>query len=878
MTRIKRSGGAICAVVVAVLLLAVGGQAVAVDVPVRWDGEAGTCYWTDSENWDPYTEGGPANIGALDFLVTIGCPGTYDPVCFDVFSPVEITDFFLCDNSRLLLEADTDLTVLRTADIAGILDGQGGDFTAVGNAVFTGGRTRLYASGGSVITICAPTYCSTGLWSDNGHSSVATYDWTLMQATGIGTLLDLSCVTNIDAGFNSSGNDNDLQRINAFEGGAIDLSGVESVLAPNDGNDRIEFNVENGGSIDLSSLVETQTLAKGYTQFAVTNAVLGLPSVAGFDCVQFLVDGEAIVEASGAPATYSSQCFWSDNGYSSVATYDWTLMQATGIGTLLDLSCVTNIDAGFNSSGNDNDLQKINAFEGGAIDLSGVESVLAPNDGNDRVEFNATGGAIDLSALQLISSAESGELYVDIACGGHVLMGDVSITDCATTMELDTASLLSLGGLQADSPVAITLNDASDRLEVAGSLLLGDTATITAQEGGTISIGGDFLYEHEDKANLNLDFARLECVGDWQQMEVGGVDYDLEWHLHGEHNFGYQQLTIGEPGHATRVELVDLYDNLQSGVADSLLLWGIEDVAGEGGLEGLRILSRSTLVINDLNVYARLDLNEDGVMEKTRIRELFPKGETVIRFNHNGNDGFIATEDFAYDYVHWSACMTGPDDGPYGPGCAVFDSDLDGDVDMADFAEFSIALADGVGGCFIETSTPSDGWIDARQPLDDVVNQNPAGWDSVEIKFHHGCDASVISADDFTISEVCEAGECDGVAPEIESFVGFDQTGTLTLDRPIDPKAWTVITYHGSDGDEVIRLGYLPADADASGTAAANDIIEVVEAVGDCAPLHQFDIDRSGSITAADITVLIDLLNGASPFESYWYKCLPPLP
>ena len=98
------------------------------------------------------------------------------------------------------------------------------------------------------------------------------------------------------------------------------------------------------------------------------------------------------------------------------------------------------------------------------------------------------------------------------------------------------------------------------------------------------------------------------------------------------------------------------------------------------------------------------------------------------------------------------------------------------------------------------------------------------------------------------------------------------------MTRPLDPATWTTVTYHRGSAEDVIRLGYLPGDADGNLSSNANDIVEVVEDVQHGGPLHQFDIDRSGNLTANDFTVLIDLLNGAEPLESYWYKQPPPLP
>jgi hypothetical protein len=44
------------------------------------------------------------------------------------------------------------------------------------------------------------------------------------------------------------------------------------------------------------------------------------------------------------------------------------------------------------------------------------------------------------------------------------------------------------------------------------------------------------------------------------------------------------------------------------------------------------------------------------------------------------------------DFVNWADCETGPNRGPYSPGCEVFDFESDGDVDLQDFAGFQRAF------------------------------------------------------------------------------------------------------------------------------------------------------------------------------------------
>ncbi|HNQ22845.1 MAG TPA: right-handed parallel beta-helix repeat-containing protein [Phycisphaerae bacterium] len=47
------------------------------------------------------------------------------------------------------------------------------------------------------------------------------------------------------------------------------------------------------------------------------------------------------------------------------------------------------------------------------------------------------------------------------------------------------------------------------------------------------------------------------------------------------------------------------------------------------------------------------------------------------------------------DYAAWTACMTGPEAGPYPLGCEAFDFDTDADVDLADFSAFEVVFAGG---------------------------------------------------------------------------------------------------------------------------------------------------------------------------------------
>jgi len=178
-------------------------------------------------------------------------------------------------------------------------------------------------------------------------------------------------------------------------------------------------------------------------------------------------------------------------------------------------------------------------------------------------------------------------------------------------------------------------------------------------------------------------------------------------------------------------------------------------------------------------------------------------------------------------------------------------------------------------------STPTDGSIDARVPVDPNTLQ-PQGWSSVQVSFDGA--ATSLTPGDFAVTEVCVPGACDEVPPAVASVVPAGNTATVVFNRPIDPKAWTALTLVGGDPTDRIRLGYLPADADGSRMSNANDIVQVINQInavfGGATPvLHQSDINRSGTVTVADMLTLINLLNGVSPYpEAYFNAQLPALP
>ncbi len=383
----------------ACLTLAIGGVLAICTTAhaVTWDNGAPSNNWTDANNWDPDTPGGPMNNGgSADVVIPDGFLVLYDKA-----GDSEVTGFSLGNNATLRLNTPgANLTVDETADLAGIIDAQGGNFTATDdpttNATFDGTRARIFANNGSVVDIDVLAYSSAGL----GFST------TIMSADGVGTELDLSSVVSINTGFNDSSSTTREHVITATNGGTINLSGLETVTAPARGEDRLRFRLSDSDStIDLAGL-KTISGAGGRSSFTLSGgATLSLPALETAQDVHFTLSGGAKLQANGIPPiAYSS----------SGIPFSATLMSADGIGTVLDLSSVASLDAGFNDSSSQTRIHTIAATNGGKIDLSGLETVSAPARSEDFLRFSLSdaGSTIDLSGLHTIDGGSRSQFLV----------------------------------------------------------------------------------------------------------------------------------------------------------------------------------------------------------------------------------------------------------------------------------------------------------------------------------------------------------------------------------------------------------------------------------------------------------------------------------
>ncbi len=164
---------------------------------------------------------------------------------------------------------------------------------------------------------------------------------------------------------------------------------------------------------------------------------------------------------------------------------------------------------------------------------------------------------------------------------------------------------------------------------------------------------------------------------------------------------------------------------------------------------------------------------------------------------------------------------------------------------------------------------PSDA-IDARRPIDPISGAQ-LGWSALEVTFAQNL--SCLTELDYVVRQTGEPG-----TPPFVTNVTLDPAdhASIVLNRTITPLSWTTITHEASA--VVVRLGFLPADVDANGTADPLDVSVLVESLtppGVDRPIASTDIDRSGLTAPADILETIDLLNGAGDYDAYNGATLP---
>ena len=450
---------------------------------IQWTNPAGG-FWDVAGNWDL------GRVPELTDDVVIDSTGAFTVT--HRTGSTEVHSLTLRNDLTLAVLTGSSIKAHNEAFLAGILNADGGDFTAIGPVVtFEGDRARVFASNGAHVILCAPDYSSAGL-KENA---------TVFSATGIGTLLDLSFLTALHTGYTDQNSTLATSHtISVTNGGRLNLGSVVNVTAPVLNDDSVRFVVDGAtSSLDLSSLTTIDPTG-GYTQFSLTNgATVDLPAIQTLGDVALNLASGSHLTANGAqPVTYSTTGL--DNAVG---------IQATGAGTVLDLSAVTSVAV--STTGNPNGIL-VTALDGGEIDLSGSTSITVPETGINgfiRITADGVGSLVSLDDLTLF--ADTGPLtpsQLEVKNGGMIHMPNLPVLDGINV------TIGPLGSMQTTQLTTIT----NATVSVNGGTVL--FPNVTTLDGTSVFVSG----------GVTLAFPALISVtqtapGDrtWQASGAGSV-------------------------------------------------------------------------------------------------------------------------------------------------------------------------------------------------------------------------------------------------------------------------------------------------------------------------------------------------------------------
>ncbi len=502
------------------------------------------------------------------------------------------------------------------------------------------GSRLLVAAGASFSGVTATTY--TGTFSNAQ---------TILEADGVGSTLDLSSLTSIQADENTSFED--VLTIRAANSGFIDLSSLDSLAS----NDRVRVQVQTGGDIDLDAL---SSVSRG--GFDIDIASYDLPALSSANLTIFDIDNgatlnlpvlDAVTNSSvtvGSLGVFNAPMLTDFTGSSMTVTGDNTIttgqlgdidnatFTVTGGGVFNTVSAPT-----FNSTYSSSQTIISVDGSGSELDLSSLTSFVA----NENTSFSDTitvvasnNGRVDLSSVTSASTNDDNVLEFKAQAGGTIDLGELVSTH-NVRYQVESGGTIHSGDVQAADNTTIVITDLGSVLAFSGDLKMGPNASANVSTGGELHVAGDFSHEQTAESSVDLDAAvvRLDGTGG-QLFDVAGEDLGLPGA--GGGNFGIGQLVIGTTTQRTSVDLVDVIDNGNrggGGEAEALYLYGL------GGPDGLRILNNSALVLNGLNVYAW----DSAMSQVVHINSLFTGGDLRIEYD----DGFVQLTplDFQWDNI-----------------------------------------------------------------------------------------------------------------------------------------------------------------------------------------------------------------------------------
>ncbi len=301
--------------------------------------------------------------------------------------------------------------------------------------------------------------------------------------------------------------------------------------------------------------------------------------------------------------------FGASTGHIGATTYtlagyrygNGTALSASGAGSLLDLSTIRSFNAGWNDDSGTGYTTSVTASNGGVVDLSGVQSLVTPARGEDRIEFSASaGGRIDLRGMRAI--AGGGAARFNASGGGQIQFGDLTV----------------------GNNVQIALQDLESVISFTGSLSI-TSGSLSVAAGAELSVGKHLTHRLTNEASFAMSAGILSMTNPGLHfLEVAGLDVGPV-NPGNNGNFGIGRIVVGTPTQSATLQLLDLIDNANRGgnLGEALYIFGV----GQGTSQDALVLQGgSTLYLDNINVYAR----ENG--NWIWLNSLFGPGQTVVAY------------------------------------------------------------------------------------------------------------------------------------------------------------------------------------------------------------------------------------------------------
>ncbi|TVS08217.1 MAG: hypothetical protein EA423_01890, partial [Phycisphaerales bacterium] len=389
---------------------------------------------------------------------------------------------------------------------------------------------------------------------------------------------------------------NNWARFNVLSGGQIDLGSLESTSG------RVRFRVENP-AYSLPSLTATA----GTSLFSVADGTeLTLPALASMSGATLQIDDGGTIEAPML-ASFTNG-FVDINPARFLFTPDFQDVTNSRFfvrsGATFDRVAAASYTGNFGQTNTDVFLA---TDAGSVLDLSSLSSLSLPSGaGGTTITFAVTasnGGRIDLSNLTTIQGAGGNNwARFNVLSGGQMQIGAESMT----------------------GRVMFRADGTSSILRFLGSVRLVPSVDLQLLGVSTMSVAGNFLFEHTNASTLRLSDGVLHMNGSGaQKLEVGGADLGLPSGSI-DPNFQIGQLVVGDADQSTAVVLVDMNDNGNRGPnaePEALYLQGFPSD------DGLRVLGGSTLYLNGLDAYAVI------AGDWIHLNALVPAGQTRVDFD-----------------------------------------------------------------------------------------------------------------------------------------------------------------------------------------------------------------------------------------------------